>query len=725
MFATIGLVSHLVAAIGFAGLGLVLLVRPQPTGFRLAVAGAALLTAGWAGGVVLAGRYAILAPPWLGPLETIRTAAWIGVLVLLQRHSWGLDQRPSSTFAVALLLGFIVALQLMLDLFTQTGQQMAVLGQADAAPRPTVVVLYLALRLAVAISGLVLLHNLYVNARDAKALSFRLFAVALGLIFAYDLNLYTLHFLTGKPSMTLLEVRGAVNALAVPLLLLSLRGEGETGGGFHLSRQAAFHTVSFSMIGGYLIAMSLIAYGLRLTGGDWGVLLQVMFLASAVVVGALVFLSPRFRAQVRLLIARNFYRYRYDYRHEWLRFIDTIEGEAVRLESRLPIRERFIAAVAAVLDCPGGALMEPADGGGFEATAHWGWKALVPPRIADGAAFSQHMADAGAVVEFDRLRALGDARFPLGSPAPLTLPDWARADPSIWVAIPLTRGDQLTGILLLERSLAPRELNWEDIELLRTLGRQGASYIAEAETQAQLDEARSFEEYNRRFAFVMHDLKNVVSQLALLSRNAEKYAHKPEFRVDMLETLHSSVTKMTDLLALMGKERDGHERRREERDPAHGADTTPVDLAAIMTTVVATLRRAHAAIALEGADAPVPVLGDAGRLDAMVTHLLQNAIDASAPDAPIQLSLKATPRIVRIEIADRGHGMSPAFIRDELFKPFRSTKTGGFGIGAYEAREIARTLGGRIEVMSRPDEGTRFTVVLPLKMAAEQQKERT
>ena len=97
----------------------------------------------------------------------------------------------------------------------------------------------------------------------------------------------------------------------------------------------------------------------------------------------------------------------------------------------------------------------------------------------------------------------------------------------------------------------------------------------------------------------------------------------------------------------------------------------------------------------------------------MLTHLVQNAVDASAPEAPIRLRLELRATDVKISIADNGHGMSPAFVRDELFKPFRSTKDGGFGIGAFEAREIARAHGGRLDVESRPGEGSLFTLILP------------
>lgn len=702
MTGTIAVLSHLVAAIAFTLLGVGLALVRAPSAFRFAVAIASFITAFWAGGQVIAARYGPQSVSWLAQLETLRTAAWIGVLLLMQRRSLGLAEKPSSSFAVAVGLGFVIALQLALDVMFQFGSSGVPLGEQSPAA-----MLFVATQLVLAISGLVLLHNLYVNAGDAGGLSFRLFAVGLAVIFAYDLNLHTLHFLIGETNTALLGIRGAVNALAVPLIYFAMRRE--TGGRLHLSRQAAFHTVSFSMIGLYLIAMSLLAYGLRLTGGDWGQLLQVTFLAVTLIAGALVILSPRFRAELRVRIARNFYRYRYDYRVEWLRFIEMIDGDPGTRNAQTPFRERLIEAVATVLDCPGGALLEPSDAGGFELSSRWRWPDLEPPTVAEGAALTLYFAESGRIADFDRLRAEASGASPAGSHGSLTLPDWAAADSAIWLALPLVRREKLSAILLLQRSLAPRDLNWEDFDLLRTLARQGASYLAEAETQARLEEAKSFDEYNRRFAFVMHDVKNVVSQLALVARNAERHADKPEFRADMIATLNASVAKMTDLLQLMGRESG--------RAAQPAASPAQADLARLLTMVAAALRRQHSAIDLDGAEASVYVPGDSERLEAMLTHLIQNAIDASAPEAPIRLSLATRGSEVRIVIADSGHGMSAGFIREELFKPFRSTKEGGFGIGAFEAREIARAHGGRLDVESRPGEGTRFTITLPLSPA--------
>ena len=65
--------------------------------------------------------------------------------------------------------------------------------------------------------------------------------------------------------------------------------------------------------------------------------------------------------------------------------------------------------------------------------------------------------------------------------------------------------------------------------------------------------------------------------------------------------------------------------------------------------------------------------------------------------------------------------MSPEFIRNGLFKPFVSSKNGGFGIGAFEARELIRSMGGRLDVESREGLGTRFSIHLPSIDAADDQ----
>jgi len=116
-------------------------------------------------------------------------------------------------------------------------------------------------------------------------------------------------------------------------------------------------------------------------------------------------------------------------------------------------------------------------------------------------------------------------------------------------------------------------------------------------------------------------------------------------------------------------------------------------------------------------DASIEAMVDANALEQAIGHLLQNALDASSGE-PVTVRVGRDPGRVSIAIADKGVGMDGDFIRNRLFQPFASTKPGGFGIGAFEARSLVAAMGGRISVDSRPGRGTTFTILLPAAGAA-------
>jgi putative PEP-CTERM system histidine kinase len=700
----VGLFGHLLAALGFLALAVVALWQPQRSDASWWLAAAALLTALWAAVFVATQRDPDLWGNTLSPAETLRSAGWIAFLVAMLRPGWRLDERLRSSFILAGAIGFLAALQLALDL----------LGAADlvlTGDRSPASQLFIVTRLAVSVSGLVLVHNLYVSSDTGVRSGMRLLAVGLGGLFVYDLNFYTLAFLLPPPSEDLFNIRGAANTIVLPLLIFAAREAWVSR--VQVSRQVVFHTLSFAMIGSYLIVMALLAYGLRLAGGDLGRVLQVTFLFATVISGAIIVVSPRFRAALRVKIAQNFFAYRYDYRVEWLRFIATVSGDtgptsanpAARLDAGGDgaIHERIIQAICAVLDSPGGVLLIP-DEEALQPVAEWRWQGTRIEPVPHGNGLSALLEGGQRILNFDELRA-GDA-------SAATLPDWARGNSRAWLAVPLVHLDALAGVLIMQRSLASRVLNWEDYDLLRTLGRQAASYIAESAAQLSLDEAAKFDEFNRRFAFIMHDIKNLVSQLSLVARNAERHADKPDFRKDMVATLQSSVGKMNDLLARLSQ--------RPMRGELHWAC---LDLGALLAEVIAVKQHGHAPLTLAGegvnSDQGLFIAGDIGQIEQLFLHLIQNAIDASEAGATIAVTVVADASEVSVRIEDHGCGMSARFIRQELFQPFRSTKPDGFGIGAYEAREIARSHGGRLDVVSRENEGSIFTVTLPRSLAGD------
>ena len=683
----VGLFSHLLALIAYAGLFVAALTK-QRRGANLWLAGAALATALWAGSFVLTVLVDPGLQPWISRLQTVKVGAWICLLLYLLRPTWlGGEGEARSAFWVGGVLGFVLALEFVIDVAGAGSSAMAGHGNLLAN-------LFLVLSIAVSVTGLVLSHNLYVASSGGQRSGFRLLAIGVGGMFIYDLNFYTLAFLLPPASPELYNIRGAVTALLVLLFLFATRDTWVKGA--RISRKVAFQTVAFSGVGFYLIAMSLLAYALKLVGGDWGTLLQVTFLFGTILIGFVVLLSDRFRAWLRVTIARNFYRYQYDYRGEWLRFIATVSapGDATSLP------ERVVQGVASVLDARSGCLLVP-DDDRLTPIAVWQMRGGSPEPIA---------ADSPLVewVRQDRVLDLEMVRDGELADAP-ELPAWLATNRRYWLVLPAFNRDALVGVLLIGRSLVPRRLGWEDEELLKTLGRQVGSYVAESRGQSALEEARRFEEFNRRFAFILHDIKNLVSQLSLVARNAERHADNPEFRADMVATLKDSVGKMNTLLAWLS-----------QRARGTAASDGDVDVNNVLGDLVRARQGGWPSLTLRLPDTgssrgPNPVVrGDSGRLEQMFAHLLQNAIDASPPGAPIRIDLAVAGCDVVVTLADRGHGMSARFVTQELFQPFTSTKPGGFGIGAYEAREIARAHGGRLDVASREGEGTSFTITLPL-----------
>jgi putative PEP-CTERM system histidine kinase len=304
------------------------------------------------------------------------------------------------------------------------------------------------------------------------------------------------------------------------------------------------------------------------------------------------------------------------------------------------------------------------------------------------------------IVHMDDLRAGGDARG-----EGKTVPDWLRRETRAWALVPLIHFERLVGLVVLARPSVARQLDWEDFDLLRVVGQQVASYLAEHAGQEALAESSRFDDFHRRIAFVMHDIKNLASQLSLLARNAELHADKPAFRDDMLVTLRNSADKLNTLLARLSRY-GASAIDKLERVPAN----------AVAQAVMQRFRAGHTVVLGDCLEAAV--IANREALEQVLVHLIQNAIDASAPNRPVFLNLAADGVHARFDVIDSGSGMSPEFVRTKLFKPFVSSKPAGFGIGAFEARELVIAMRGRLEVESREGLGSRFTIRLPLASAS-------
>ena len=103
---------------------------------------------------------------------------------------------------------------------------------------------------------------------------------------------------------------------------------------------------------------------------------------------------------------------------------------------------------------------------------------------------------------------------------------------------------------------------------------------------------------------------------------------------------------------------------------------------------------------------------DPAQLEQALVNLLRNAHESGSPSGEIELLVKAGAASLRIEVRDRGPGMSGAVLTNALV-PFYSTKRHGTGLGLALAREIAEAHGGRIVLANRDGGGLSVALILP------------
>jgi putative PEP-CTERM system histidine kinase len=551
--------------------------------------------------------------------------------------------------------------------------------------------LLIAASLTLPVGGLFILEQLFRNLAEDSRWNAKPLCLGLACVFVFDIYLFSEALLFTRFDADALSVRGTIHALAIPLLYVASRRGNDWINRMHVSRAAAFYSATLVLAGLYLLFMAGVGYYVRYFGGNWGRALQLSLLvAGLALLGMLVF-SGSMRSRLRVFVGKHFYSYRYDYREEWLRFTAMLSAKRTPQE----MGEMIVRGLAKMVECPGGSLWTrtgPEEG--FSQTAVWNMGRVADAERADSSLCS-FLQSNGWVIDLEEFRS-SPRRYGV-----LALPTWLLAASNAWLVVPLLVGEELLGFVVLARPLAPQKLNWEVLDLLKTAGRQAAGYLAQMQATEALLDARKFEAFNRMSAFVVHDLKNIVAQLSLMLKNAERLHDNREFQQDMLLTVESSLEKMRRLMLQL----------REGATPPGGS--RGVELTVILSRLVATAKSQGRELKVESSER-LATRGHEERLERVLGHLVQNAMDATPATGHVWIKAERSSGQIKVEVGDTGAGMSEEFIRTRLFRPFNTTKRNGMGIGTYESFQYIRELGGSITVNSTPGEGTTVTVLLPL-----------
>lgn len=680
--------SYGFALIAFAAFGIQLALGSRGGARASMLLAAVVLSAVWAAaGLAYARTGDATLWAWCHALDVLRTGALCGFVILLlhggRRGAQNGAQRRAALTGGAILLA-LMALAVVLP-----SQPPGYPTLGSTAQRFGYVML-----LGMAIYGLVLLEQLLRSAPEASRWALKPLCLGLGGAFIYNLFMHVDAALFSQLDVAVWSAHAAAQALVVPFLALAAVRNKDWTIDIHMSRRVVFHSTALLGSGLYLLAAAGVGYYVRFFGGTWGGTLQIALLFGAILLLAMLFFSGTLRSRLKVYVNKNFFSYRYDYRDEWLRFTRMLSAQ----DTGGALQERVIRALADLVESPSGALWLRDEQGQFRQTSRWNMAEVADLEPADGA-FAKFLAARHWVVDVDECRG-NPARYP-----DFKLPRWLASMASAWVVVPLVVGEELSGFVVLSRARAKLELDWEVLDLLKTAAHQAASYLRQAQATEALLEARKFEAFNRMSAFVVHDLKNLVAQLNLLVKNADRHRDNPEFQADMIDTVKHVESRMNHLLQQLRAGATPVENRKS------------IDLGGVVMRVQKAKCRDPQRLTVR-VDDRLAAFAHEDRLEHVIGHLVQNALDATEPDGRVDLRVYSESEDAIIEVRDNGAGMSEEFVRDRLFKPFQTTKPTGMGIGAYESAQYIQNIGGRLTVESRVGEGTCVRVLLPRQTAA-------
>lgn len=685
---SIGAISFASGFLANLVLGGLLIIHSRGTVKGRALIFASGVMAAWCGVLGLQENYHVFSSRIIWTTEVIRSYVWLAFLAKLLNPKGSDREESKAGDGTRLSRGLAVAVTILL-LYVWVGP--ALEARYPGWFRGTFSLIG---HIGLALAGLVLVEQYFRNTRTDLRWRIKFLCFALGGMFAYDFYLYSDALLFHRINGDLWAARGAIAALLAPLLAVSAARNPDWSVDIFVSRQVVFHSATLLGAGAYLLLMATAGYYIRHYGGEWGTVAQIVFLAGAFLLLALLLFSGQMRARMRVFLSKNFFNYAYDYRQEWFRIITTLSDT----RSGQPLEERVVMALGQAVESPSGVLWVRETNGCFIFRASFGEPEIDIPRIEGSDPVVRYMRDREWIVNLEEMPAMPEAY------SGLTRPAWLDPYPHAWLLVPLAhKENDLYGILLLTLPRTRINWNWEVIDLVKTSSRLAASYLALEDAGRALAEARQFEGFNRLSAFVIHDLKNLIAQLSLMVRNAERHRHNPEFMSDAIRTVDHAVGKMSRLMSQL-------------KNLGSGQSMMEVELGALLREVVESRKNQAPAPLYRPPAAGIRVLANPDRLASAIEHVIHNAQDAAGKHGKVEVGLALGEEgHAVIAIRDDGHGMDDEFIRTRLFKPFDTTKgLTGMGIGAYESREYIRSIGGELAVRSQPGAGSVFTFRIPV-----------
>ena len=464
-----------------------------------------------------------------------------------------------------------------------------------------------------------------------------------------------------------------------------------------VSRYVIYNSFTVLFVGAYLLIVGLVAQGIKMIGGTYYNFWSILFTFIAILCLVVAVLSSNLRSRLQLFIARNFYRSKYEFRDKWIETIEKIglnndlsqieESVIEMISETMAVREVFLW------------LYEPVHHEYVLVTSTIGKVGQIRlkkdnPLILRIKSYSAPFYINETPIEH------GDSKEFHELISPLLMATRAA------LCTPLKAGQgDLIGFILQGEDLSGKPYRKDDFDLLKAIASHVADRISNIHLTQELLASKEAEAFHHVSSFFIHDLKNFLSTLSLLSHNAEEHIGNPLFQQDALKTLKFIVSKMNGMVSDLTLLSRGIQ-----------INHAPMNINVVVEETLSALNGNVSGKVVKDLEEIPLINADGGQLNKVFLNLLLNAIEASPAgesDKKIMVHTYASNGNIILSVADQGCGMTQEFINTDLFKPFRSSKSNGLGIGLFQCKKIIDAHSGRMEVISEAGKGSEFRVILP------------
>ncbi len=487
-------------------------------------------------------------------------------------------------------------------------------------------------------------------------------------------------------NMNLVPIRSSISIIGSILIGYSrlMRGNGAR---VTVSRFVLYRSVALFAVGLYLLGLGLAGEGMRYFGVSFGRDLTIFLAFAGGILTLAILISEKVRRRVKVYISKHFYAHKHDYRQEWL----NSTGRLAACSTLFCIQDAILAGYRETFGLKGASLYLPSrDEMRYLRRAGHDMPEM-PVELSISPALRDYFTNRERVLNLD------DGEYDLSAHE---RQQFREAGASM--AVPMISNGKIEGIMVFGEQLVPEKLTYEDYDLMKVMARQAAQAITNLRLSEELMETRSMAAVAKISSFVIHDLKNLTTSLSLVVDNAQEHIGNPEFQMDAITTIKGTLIKMRVLM-----------QRLKSIPEKFVLDQRPEDIDHLSRKTVAELSKAWPPGSLVYDGSAVYSCVDREEIKKVIVNLVQNAREASSESGTVTVETYKDNGRACIRITDHGVGMDEDFRNNQLFKPFRTTKEKGLGIGLYQCRQIVEAHNGRIDVESQIGKGSVFTIVLP------------